>query len=68
MDKRSHWPFSIKKFPPSFDMPKPFEIDPVIIEVIYEERYKGNPGDKGIAIKAHYLSTPGPDRSAQAKM
>jgi hypothetical protein len=49
-------------------MPKPFEIDPVIIEVIYEERYKGNPDDKGIAIKAHYLSTPGPDRSAQAKM
>jgi hypothetical protein len=30
-------------------MPKPFEIDPVIIKSIYEERYKGNPGDDPIA-------------------
>jgi hypothetical protein len=24
-------------------MPKPFDIDPVVIKSIYEERYKGNP-------------------------
>jgi hypothetical protein len=48
MDKRSHWPFSVKKFPPAFDMPKPFEIDPAIIKSIYEERYKENPGDDPI--------------------
>jgi hypothetical protein len=49
MDKRSYWPFSIKNFPPSFDMPKPFEIDPVIMKAIYGERFKGNPGDAPIA-------------------
>jgi hypothetical protein len=49
MDKRSHWSFSVKNFPPSFDMPKPFEIDPAIIKSIYEEIYKGNLGDDPIA-------------------
>jgi hypothetical protein len=41
------WAYSA--FPPSFDMPKPVEIDPVIIKAIYEERYKGNPGNDPIA-------------------
>jgi hypothetical protein len=49
MDKRSYWPFSIKKIPPSFDMPKPFEIDPVMMKAIYGERFKGNLGDDPIA-------------------
>jgi hypothetical protein len=39
----------VLKNPPSFDMPKPFEIDPAIMKSIYEERYKGNPGDDLIA-------------------
>jgi hypothetical protein len=47
--KRSHWPFSVKKFPPSFDMPKLFEIEPVIMKAIYEERFKGNPSNNPIA-------------------
>jgi hypothetical protein len=30
-------------------MPKPFEINLIIIKAIYEERYKGNLGDDPIA-------------------
>jgi hypothetical protein len=41
MDKRSHWPFSVKKFPPSFDKATPFEIKTFIIKTIYEERFEG---------------------------
>jgi hypothetical protein len=41
MNDKSHWTFSVKKIPPSFDMPKPFKIDPAIIKSIYEDRYKG---------------------------
>ena len=40
-----HWPFSVKNFPPSFNLPKPFEIDPAIMKSIYEDRFKGGPGD-----------------------
>jgi hypothetical protein len=43
MDKRSHWPFSVKNFPPSFNMPKLFEIDPSIIQVVYGDRFNGDP-------------------------
>jgi hypothetical protein len=35
MDDKLHLPFSVKKFPSSFDMPKPFEIDHAIIKSIY---------------------------------
>jgi hypothetical protein len=49
MDKKSHWPFSVKKIPPTFEMPKLFEIDPVVVKSIYEDRYKGNPCDDPIA-------------------
>jgi hypothetical protein len=49
MDKRSHWPFSVKNFPPSFNMPKSFEIDPTIMKKNYEERFKGDPSDDPIA-------------------
>jgi hypothetical protein len=49
MDKKSHWLFSVKKIPPAFDMPKPFEIDHAIVKSIYEDRYKGNPCDDPIA-------------------
>jgi hypothetical protein len=49
MDEKSHWPFSVKKIPPSFDMPKPFEIDPAIVKSIYEDKYKQNPCDDPIA-------------------
>jgi hypothetical protein len=45
MDEKSHWPFSVKKFPPTFEMPKLFEIDPAIVKTIYEDRCKGNPCD-----------------------
>jgi hypothetical protein len=48
MDKRSHWPFSVKNFPPSFDIPKPFEIEPAVMKTIYEDRFKGIPGDDHI--------------------
>jgi hypothetical protein len=49
MDNRSHCFSSVKFFPPSFDMPKPFKIDLVIMKAIYEERFKGNPSDDPIA-------------------
>jgi hypothetical protein len=49
MDKRSHWPFSVKIFPPSFDRPTPFEIKIVIMKVIYGERFEGKPGEDPIA-------------------
>jgi hypothetical protein len=49
MDKRSHWPFSVKKFPPSFDKPTPFEIKTFIIKTIYEERFEGKSGEGPIA-------------------
>jgi hypothetical protein len=49
MDEKSHWPFSVKKFPPTFEMPKLFGIDPAIVKTIYEDRYKGNPCDDPIA-------------------
>jgi hypothetical protein len=49
MDKRSHWPFSVKKFPPLFDKPIPFEIKSVIMKVIYGERFEGKPGEDPIA-------------------
>jgi hypothetical protein len=44
MDKTSHWPFSVKNFPPSFDMPNPFKIDHVIMKVIYGEIFEENLG------------------------
>jgi hypothetical protein len=49
MDKRSHWPFSVLKIPPSFDKPTPFEIKTFIIKTIYEERFEGKPGQDPIA-------------------
>jgi hypothetical protein len=49
MDEKSHWLFSVKKNPPTFEMPKPFGIDPAIVKSFYEERYKGNPCDNPIA-------------------
>jgi hypothetical protein len=45
MDEKSHLPFSVKKFPPMFEMPKLFEIDPTIVKTIYEDRYKANSCD-----------------------
>jgi hypothetical protein len=50
MDKRSHWPFSVKKFPPSFDKPKPFEIKTCIIKTIYEKKLKENLGNIQLVI------------------
>jgi hypothetical protein len=35
-------------FPPSFDLPKPFEIEPDVMKTIYEDRFKGIPGDDHI--------------------
>jgi hypothetical protein len=49
MDKRSHGPFSVENFPPSFNTPKTFEIDPAIMKVIYEKIFKGDLGDDPIA-------------------
>jgi hypothetical protein len=49
MDEKSHWPFSVKKNPPTFETPKLFEIDPVVVKSIYEDGYKGNPWDDPIA-------------------
>jgi hypothetical protein len=49
MDKRSHWPFSVKNFPPSFHLPKQFEIEPVVMKIIYEDRFKGILGVDPIA-------------------
>jgi hypothetical protein len=49
IDKRSHRPFSVNNFPPSFNVPKSFEIDPAIMKLIYEKRFKGDPGDDLIA-------------------
>jgi hypothetical protein len=48
MDEKSHWPFSVKKIPPTFEMPEPFEVDPAIVKAIYEDKYKGNPCDDPI--------------------
>jgi hypothetical protein len=41
--------FIVKNFPPSFKLPKPFEIDPVVMKQIYENSSKGIPGDDPIA-------------------
>jgi hypothetical protein len=49
MDEKSHWPFSVKKIPPTFEMPKPFGIDHVVVKSFYEVTYKGNPCDNPIA-------------------
>jgi hypothetical protein len=49
MDEKSHWPFSVKIFPPTFEMPKLFGIDPAIVKIIDEDRYKGNPCGDPIA-------------------
>jgi hypothetical protein len=45
MDKRLHWPLSVKNFPASFNLPKPFEIDPAIMKLIYDDRFKAGPLD-----------------------
>jgi hypothetical protein len=49
MYKRTHWPFSVKNFPPSLNMPKPFEIEPVIMKLVFEEIFNGVPRDDPIA-------------------
>jgi hypothetical protein len=50
MDKRSHWPFSVKKMPPSFGKSASFEIKTFIIKTIYEEIFEGKPGEDPIAL------------------
>jgi hypothetical protein len=49
MDKRSYWSFSVKKIPPSFDKPTPFEIKTIIMKVIYGEKFEGKPEEDPIA-------------------
>jgi hypothetical protein len=44
MEKRTHWPFSVRNFPTHDEIHiEPFEIDPEIVKTIYEHLFYGKP-------------------------
>jgi hypothetical protein len=46
MERRTHWPFSVKNFPQDNDIPiESFEIDPKVVKFIYEHHFYGRPDD-----------------------